>query len=167
LADEAQGEPLTTIAYRDGVLAADSLADGGSGKQVCQKLHRKQITEGRKTFDVVIGICGEVFAALTFVDWYGTGKPIPDTLLNIHSDFNCLILRPDGLYEVDNHCRTDKILDDMFAIGTGAHAARAAMLCGKSAVEAVRVAARIDKNTGGRIYFEALEAPTRGKKSKR
>lgn len=148
---------MTTIAYRDGILAADSLADGGCGKQVCQKLYRKQITEGRKTFEVIIGICGEVFAALTFVDWYGTGKPIPDTLLNITSNFSCLILRPDGLYEVDNHCRTDKVLDDMFAIGTGAHAARAAMYCGKSAVDAVRVAARIDKNTGGRVVAETLK----------
>lgn len=158
---------MTTIAVKDGIMAADSLATGGSGKQICQKLHRKQITEGRKTFDVVIGIAGEVFAALTFFDWYGTGKQIPDTILNIHSDFSCLILRPDGLYEVDNHCRPDLVLDESFAIGSGAQAARAAMLCGKSAVEAVRIAARLDHSTGGRVSMMMLDPPKPTRKKRR
>lgn len=55
---------MTTVAYRDGILAADSLATytteaGGSRKHTCRKLYRKRITEGRKSFDVVIATIGE------------------------------------------------------------------------------------------------------------
>lgn len=157
---------MTTIAYRDGVLAADSWAvysseAGGSRRHTCQKLYRKSITEGRKTFDVVIGTAGEGFPALVFVDWYGSGKPVPDVLQNLGGDFLCVVLKPDGLYEADVFCRLDKVKDEFYAIGSGAKAALAAMHCGKSAVEAVRIAARIDPYTGGRIVVESLEPKRR------
>lgn len=158
---------MTTIAFRDGIIAADSrltydTEHGGSRKHICTKLYRKRITEGKKTFDVIIGTAGMSSPALVFIDWYGTGKPIPDVLLNIESDFTCLILRPDGLYEADQFCRPDRILEDFYAVGSGAKEAMTAMRCGKSAVEAVRLAAQSDPYTGGRIVSESLTPIKRG-----
>lgn len=161
---------MTTIAYRDGIIAADSRVTvhteaGGARKHLCTKLYRKRITEGRKTFDVVIGTAGESFSALVFLDWYGSGKPMPDALRDLGGDFTCLILRPDGLYEADVYCRPEKIIEDFYAIGSGSKEAMTAMRCGKSAVEAVRLAAMSDPYTGGRIVSESLNKETqRGRK---
>lgn len=151
---------MTTIAYKDGVLAADSrlTVDHGSGARVhfCRKLFRKKITEGKKTFEVIVATAGEASSGMVFFDWYGTGKPIPEVLLHLGGDFTCLVLRPDGLFEFDVYCRAEKIEEDQYAIGSGAMAALAAMRCGKSALEAVRIAAQIDLYTGGRIVSESL-----------
>ena len=153
---------MTTIAYRDGVLAADSRLTADSGKHTCKKLFRKRITEGKKTFEVIIATAGHSSSGMVFHDWYGSGKPIPDVLIHHGGDFLCLVLRPDGLYEYDLYCRGERIEEEFYAIGSGAMAALAAMHCGKSAVDAVRIAARIDTYTGGRIVSESL-AP-RGRK---
>lgn len=153
---------MTTIAYKDGIIAADSRATytteaGGSRKHLCTKLYRKRVTEGKKTFDVIIATAGESSPALVFVDWYGTGKPIPEVLLHHGGDFTCLILTPKGLFEADVMCRPDPIIEPFYAIGSGAKEALAAMHCGKTAVEAVRVAAVYDPYTGGRIVCDALD----------
>jgi hypothetical protein len=149
---------MTTIAYRDGIIASDSWAVYDyDRKHTCQKLFRKRITEGKKSFDVIIATAGESSPSLLFVDWYGSGKPIPEMLVHHGGDFACLILTPKGLFEVDKMCRPEQVMDSFYAIGSGAKAALAAMHCGKSAVEAVRIAARIDPYTGGRIVHDSLQ----------
>jgi len=152
---------MTTIAYRDGILAADSRVthgeDGSARTHTCKKLFRKTITQGKKTFEVVIATAGESSPGMVFVDWYGTGKPIPDIFLHLGGDFTCLVLTPQGLFEYDVYCRAEEVLDDFYAIGSGAKVALGAMACGKSAIEAVRIAARYDPYTGGRIVSETLE----------
>lgn len=154
---------MTTIAYRDGILAADSRVthgeDGSARIHTCKKLFRKKITQGKKSFDVIIATAGESAPGMLFVDWYGTGKPIPDTFLHLGGDFLCLVLTPSGLFEFDVYCRGEEVSDDFYAIGSGAKAALGALHCGKSAVEAVRIAARIDPYTGGRIMTESLHKP--------
>lgn len=153
---------MTTIAFRDGVIAADSRSTieteaGGSTKHVCAKLFRKTIKEGRKTFDVIIGTAGEVGPALVYLDWYGTPGDPPRVLLDHDPDFTCLILRPDGLFEVDKFCRPDKVLEPFYAIGSGRKEALAVMHHGGSAVDAVRIAAKIDPFTGGKVHAMRLE----------
>ena len=153
---------MTTIAYRDGILAADSWATysseaGGARRHVCTKLYRKTVGEGKKTREVIIGTAGESAPACVFVDWFGSGRPIPEVLLQLGGDFACLVLTHDGLFEADVYCRLDRVQEEFFAIGSGAKAALAAMHCGKSAIEAVRIAARIDPYTGGRIVSMSLE----------
>lgn len=165
---------MTTIVcdVRAGVMASDSWVThsseaGGSRRGIGQKLFRKRITEGRKTFDVIIGTAGESSPALLFVDWYGTGQEPPQMLRELGGDFTCLILTPRGLFEADAYCRPESVLDPYWAIGSGAKAALAAMHCGKSAVEAVRVAARIDPYTGGRIVSMSLDEPVPRKRHRK
>lgn len=154
---------MTTIAYRDGVIAADSRVTHGENESArihsCKKLFRKTVTQGKKSFDVIIATAGESSPGMVFVDWYGTGKPIPEMFMHLGGDFICLVLSPQGLFEFDVYCRGEQVLDDFYAVGSGAKAALGAMHCGKSAIEAVRVAARIDPYTGGRITSETLYKP--------
>lgn len=159
---------MTTIAYRDGILAADSHATYGGGsahKHTCRKLFRKTIIENKKKVDVIIATAGDSSPGLVFVDWYGSGKPIPDTFLHIGGEFLCLVLTPKGLFEFDIYCRGEEVMDDFYAIGSGAPFALGAMAAGKCAYDAVRIAAKYDPYTGGKIHKESLVKEARNGRS--
>ena len=130
---------MTTIAYRNGVLAADSCATTGEADGAyqthCRKLFRKK--------DAIIATSGESSSGMVFVDWYG-GKVPPDKMLAGGADFICLVLTRSGLFEYDKWCRGEKILQPFYAIGTGAKAALSAMHAGSSAQRAVEIACMLD-----------------------
>lgn len=154
---------MTTIAFRDGVIAADSRAtvhteSGGDRFFTTEKLFRRIVGKGKQRREVIIATAGESAPSLVFVDWYGSGKPIPDQILHLDSDFTCLVVEKDGLYEVDKFCRPEKIIEKFYAVGSGTKAALAAMHCGKSALEAVRIAALIDPGTAAPFYSMRLKA---------
>lgn len=142
---------MTTIAYRAGILAADSQVtysgdeSAGSRKHRCQKLFRKKAFGG----EVIIATAGEGAPGMLFVDWYGKkGKP-PAVLAD--SEFTCLVLDEDGLWEFDNYCRAEPITEEFYAIGSGAKVALGAMHHGASAREAVEIAKLVDPYTGGEV----------------
>jgi len=140
---------LTTIAYKDGVIAADSCATdegsetAGAVKTQCEKLFRK-IVDGR---NVIIATAGETAPGLTFVQWYGSGKKRPSRLAD--ADFTVLVLDDGVLYESGPWCVLEKVMAPFYAIGSGRKCALAAMACGKTALEAVEVASLFDPYTAG------------------
>jgi hypothetical protein len=146
---------MTTIAFRDGVMAADSCISlqteaGGARKFRCEKLYRKFVKNARgKTETVIIGLAGESAPGLVFLDWYGTDKDKPTDLIEGGADFTALILTKRGLFEADAYCRPEKILNRFYAVGSGAKAAMGAMHAGATAIGAVKIAARIDPYTAG------------------
>jgi len=132
---------MTTIAYRFNILAADSQISvdtegGGSRKFKCEKLYNKD--------GAIIALAGDSTSGLIFLDWYGTGKRPSSRLIDGDADFTALVLRRDGLFEYDKWCRGDKILEEFYAIGSGAKAALGAMHMGADAVRAVEIACLID-----------------------
>ena len=132
---------MTTIAYRDGVLASDSLATIGDTKAhgSYQKI--------RRIGDFLVGAAGSVAASQDFVNWlkHGTEDDPPPK-----GQYNALIIDPRGrVREIEN----GSVLPvprgaKFFAIGSGAAYALAAMYAGASAPEAVKIAAKIDTSTG-------------------
>jgi hypothetical protein len=137
---------MTTIAYRSGVIAADSRTtthteEGGSRVFRCEKLYRK--FPGHPD-EVILGTAGETFSSLVFVDWYGTGKKRPSELIDGDADFTVLAFTRKGLFEYDKWCRGERILNSFYAVGSGAKAAMGAMHMGASAQKAVEIACRID-----------------------
>lgn len=148
---------MTTVAIRQGVMAADSCetyeSDGG-GHYVgqCRKLFRKG--------DAILATFGESTAGMVFVDWYGTNKKAPrDTFLNADSEFGVVVLTPDGVFLYDKWCRAERLEGEFFAFGTGAKVALGAMHAGASAAEAVRIAALVDLYTRGPVITETVEEP--------
>jgi hypothetical protein len=142
---------VTTIAYRDGVMAADTRGTDDSyhpGIYKCEKLFR---VDGD-----IIATAGEDTTGMLFVDWYGSkklgrrAKP-PARLVEGEADFCCLVLTKDGLFWYDKWCRPNKILDEFYAIGSGGAYAMGAMAHGATAEEAVRTAMRWDPYTGGDV----------------
>lgn len=150
---------MTTIAYRDGIIASDSRAtwdDWSMSK--CVKLYRVKSKVDPVKGDVIVGTAGSGSASLLFVDWLEAGGPpaLHDRGVNEYTEFECLIVHKSGIWMADRLCRLEQLDEDFWAAGSGRQAALAAMHCGKSAVEAVRIAARIDSFTGGRVVHMSL-----------
>lgn len=162
---------MTTIAFRDGILAADSRAvwaDSVIGR--CMKLYRVRSKVDPVKGDAIVGIAGVTSAAMLFIDWLEVGgEPrLHDRGVSDSLDFECLLVHKSGLWCSDRLCRLERVDDDFMAIGSGRMAALGAMHAGKGAIDAVRIATRIDPNSGGRVVSMTLapiaEKP-RGKKT--
>jgi hypothetical protein len=141
---------VTTIAYRSGIIAADSRETwetdgGGASVNNCEKLFRKRV--GKR--DVVIGTAGGSYSGMVFVDWFGSGKDIPTILsdLDLEEDFIVMVLDRGKVYTANHLCRLVEDVNPFIAIGSGRKAALAAMHCGRGAREAVAVACRVDPYT--------------------
>ena len=72
-------------------------------------------------------------------------------------DCEMVLLSPTGrIYTNENGSECMVITDRFYALGTGSQAALAAMHMGATPREAVRIAAKIDPNTGGRVVWKKL-----------
>lgn len=141
---------MTTVAFRDGVMASDSrYSDVSTGITVGPKLFKKKV--GKK--EHIIGICGDVYAAMVFVDWYGTeDKDLHKTLVDMTDDsFEVIIWDGKKLKSANRYCRLLEVGEPYFAIGSGGVHAITAMDCGKSSIQAVQLAMKRDPYSGGRI----------------
>lgn len=144
---------MTTIVYRDGVMAADSrftieTEAGGARMGRCEKLYRKTVKIGKRTEEHIIGVSGESSPALVYLDWYGSGKPVPEVFAVAGADFGALIYNRHGVFEVDAYCRPELVLEKFWAVGSGAKAALGAMHAGANARQACAIACKIDPYSG-------------------
>lgn len=162
---------MTTIAYRSGIIAADSRETwesdaGGASIGSCEKLFRKRV--GRR--EIIIGTAGGSYLGMVFVDWYdGTPKEPPIILRDAHleEDFDVLILDRGAVYTANHLCRPIEVTDPFIAIGSGRKAALAAMHCGRSAREAVAIACRVDPFTALPIKTMAMPGYHKGLEPRR
>lgn len=145
---------MTTIAYKAGLIAADSRETDGNTVGVCEKLFRKRV--GKR--DVVIATAGGSYAGMLFFDWFGSGKEPPSILstLNLEEDFDVLILDRGKVYTANHLCRPIEVITPFIAIGSGDMAALAAMHCGRGAREAVRIACKIDPYSAAPIVTMSM-----------
>lgn len=148
---------MTTVAFRDGIMAADSrYSETSVGATRGPKIFRKKV--GKR--EALIGIAGDVWAAMLFVDWYGTNNTeLYKTLTGMTDDgFSAMIWDKKKLFEANRYCRPTEIDEPYYAIGSGGVHAITAMDCGKSAAQAVQMAMKRDVYSGGRIVTLTLEA---------
>lgn len=151
---------MTTIVYRDGIMAADSRCTmnteaGGSRVSKCEKLYRKTTVDKE---DVIIGLAGDSGPGLVFLDWFGTGvKEPPASLIEGDGDFTALVLRRAGLFEYDKWCRGEQVRGRFYAVGSGAKAALGALYMGASAKRAVQIACKIDPYSAGPIVQMSIK----------
>lgn len=153
---------MTTIAYKDGVLAADTRATGACGiKSRFTKIYRLTSKVDPVRGPVLLGLTGDIYMAMRFKDWMEAGgvPTLHDWIDGDQTECDALIVHKSGLYSGSQLCRIVPNDEPYWAEGSGAHYAMAAMYCGKSAIEAVRVAAHFDSYTGGRIVSEVLDPP--------
>ena len=133
---------MTTIAYKDGVLAADRLLDEWLDCPKIFALKGGAYVAGSGNYDDIV----EVVAWLK-------GKQADAERPAITPDENDLLyVDGTGAYWLtDPFLKKVKITDPFYAVGTGAKYALGAMASGKTAIEAVAIAMKFDANTGGGI----------------
>jgi len=139
---------MTTIAYRSGLLAADTLISYTS----ITNGSREKIA---KCGGFTVALAGPAWLRRPLEAWCAGGCPeddVPQVLLDHGNDFSALIIdnTTGDLFEFDNGYLLP-IFADYTAIGSGALLALGAMAHGASAEEAVEAASKHDKNTGGPV----------------
>ena len=147
---------MTTITFKNGVMAADTLCVNLPGDIKSKAIKLKKISIKRKP--VLIGIAGAMILHYC-IDWIKAGcmlEKFPESLKGL--DFYLLVAEQNKKpkYVYDKGIVT-YIEEDFCAIGSGAPVALGAMWSGKSAVEAVRIASYIDLCTGSEIESISFE----------
>lgn len=153
---------MTTIVYRDGVMAADScetIEEESAGDHVrkCAKLFRYD--------GYLIGLQGESTPGMVFLNWFtgfkgmpGVHTKRPDELVDSDADFTALVVTPRGqVFEFDRWCIATRRYGGFHAVGSGVKAALGALHMGASAPAAVRIAAKIDPYTRGPVHVMRLK----------
>ena len=145
---------MTTIAYKDGVIAHDGLVCSGNG--IIGKSFPKVFWVNKKVlgFDVIcIAVAGDS-SSRHFLEneelSYKTEVPggLSFNAIAITSDNNVIYIDSnDG----DSYLHINVIEADYHAIGSGSDYALGAMMAGASPVESVRIASEFDTGTGGSI----------------
>jgi ATP-dependent HslUV protease subunit HslV len=140
---------MTTVAYRDGIMVSDTQCTGSSyGKTRVRKIIR--LSDGS-----LFAGAGDYLAILALREWAEAGfegkRPAKT------GDSQCLLVRPDRtVLHMGGNGKPYEILDEFSAIGSGCDYALGAMAAGKSAQEAVEIAAAYDSMTSGPFLVESL-----------
>jgi hypothetical protein len=140
---------MTTIAFRWGVLASDSMCCRGSwiNPYPAEKLFR--LPDGG-----VAGVTGEYAEAMGFVAWLQGHEQADRPPL---SEASVIRLHKDGSLTIYEGSASYDIKPDFAAFGSGGMAANAAMYMGADAAKAIEVASLLDDGTGGKIVTMKCE----------
>ena len=134
---------MTTVAWKDGVLAADKKAsDGDTGHRVTKLLRTKSHA---------IAFAGNFVVGRLFVKWYPCKRG--DCPLDEDTEALVMDLGTGECFEWGCDGFPILIEDRFTAIGTGAAFAIGAMAMGGTAIEAVEIASEWDNNSGLGINF--------------
>lgn len=139
---------MTTIAVSQTEMSADSSLDLRDGiKNFTQKIHFTP-------FGIAAG-SGYSEECNIFLDFLK--GDIDKSQIYPMINFRGVLLNDSGITLFDSRLNATRIESDIFAIGSGAQAALAAMHCGKGTREAVEIASRIDADTSLPVQCVALK----------
>jgi ATP-dependent protease HslVU (ClpYQ) peptidase subunit len=147
---------MTTVTFKDGIMAADSRQSHTYIDQV----------EAKKIYIVngdVIGLAGSLADFPKFLKWYKQEKNnIGDIIESKHeiTNIEALVHHKGKLYHFDENCIAIP-MGNIAAIGSGGEAAMGAMLAGVSAPEAVKIACQLDMYSSEPIKYVEVENPVK------
>lgn len=100
----------------------------------------------------LFGACGEAQDSVAVREWLEGGeKP------KVGDGFHAILIKNGDLYVIENKLVLMKPTRRFFAVGSGRDFAMAAMLLGKTAKEAIAIAAQLDVDTGEKIDVLKLQ----------
>lgn len=145
---------MTTIAWDGKTLAADRrVTCGGVTDAKVHKIVRRE--DG-----ALAGSAGNTSLGAAFKRWFLSGEPGERPPLSREQETaNGVIIRPSGLIEIHDVCGWYEAEAPHYALGSGWEIALGAMAAGASAEEAVRIAAKLDGNTGDEVETLTLPPP--------
>jgi hypothetical protein len=144
---------MTTIAFANGVLAADSLTSFG---EIRGGINTKIAKRG----SILAAAAGTTALCQAFMDWFRAGMngDPPAMKLDDFTAWGVLFYADDGIASL-NEAGWERCRTPLWTNGSGGEIALGAMGAGKSPEEAVRIAARFDKSTGGEITVLSRHEP--------
>lgn len=140
---------MTCIAYRDGIMAADSEMNISGVKSLCTKIAKKN--------GHLIGMCGENCPPLD--DFLDAFADLDEEARKLMKEFNfaALVVTPAGEMQLwDRLMVFEPLKTDFYAIGSGGDVALGAMDMGASATRAVKAACKWSAGVGGRVVRRKL-----------
>lgn len=162
---------MTTIAYRAGIMAADSRAFAGDKMPIGSKNKLHVLSNGA----LVAASSNDVGATDSFASWcramVDAGEDLPNMSTGSDYGVQALLVWIDGTvhYWHEGRCFSGPLEGEFFAIGSGEQFAYGAMMAGVSAEQAVRAACVCDPWTDFPVRTARLEpapSPAPRKKSK-
>lgn len=135
---------MTTIAYRDGVMASDTGESSGS-------VWVGSVDKIIKTGGLLVGASGCVDACETCLNFFTEGGKVEDFKNTLSGDFEAVVTDGKRLWHTENKMKMYGIRASFFAMGSGMKIALGAMAMGANAKEAVEVACQFDKNSRGPV----------------
>lgn len=124
-------------------MAADTRMNVGDFYFPCKKIVRV----GNK----LIGAAGTNTETTKFIQYMEdliTDEFTPKPKIKKDADFEALVMDDEGLYYYEHDCIPNKILREFHAIGSGGAPTLAALLCGKTPEQAVKIACEINSQCG-------------------
>jgi ATP-dependent HslUV protease subunit HslV len=140
---------MTTIAYRNGCIAADSASFAGwSRNGTCRKIARNAAGD-------LAGVCGSATYMGEFLRWFEGNEdgPPPEARVDDGCTDCALIIRRDGRAMQFEKGGSFSLSGDWFALGSGGPEARGAMHAGADAPRAVMAGIDLDAFSAGPIAF--------------
>lgn len=131
---------MTTIAFRDGIIAFDTLITADE----------KVFSTKDKAFkinDYIVGCAGNLTDIEKFLNWVKSDMPEEKPKISIEA----ILIKGNKVNIVSDNCVFSKMAGKFCAIGTGANYALGAMEMGATAKQAVAIARKYDRLTGRKI----------------
>lgn len=144
---------MTVIAFKDGVLAADKRSLNGRRANTVTKIFRAR--SGHE----LLAVSGDLACGLELVDWYNAGADphqLPPFQRSLENYVPLLIVRPGGLFLLENATVPFQIEEPFFAMGSGRDYALMAMHLGRSAIEAVELTSQLTTCCGNGVDYLRL-----------
>lgn len=140
---------MTTIAYRDGVMAADGRMVFDSTIMSDDTIKIFRLSDG-----ALMAITGEESYGRAIINALETED---EELPQAPGDVNALLVEVDGTIKLfDGIGEFGVVETNYIALGTGAAFAYGALDSGCTAEEAVKAAIKRDPSSGGRVHIERL-----------
>lgn len=139
---------MTVIAFRDGLMSADSLMSSGGTRAGWVR----KVAKGKGGH--LGGVAGEAGAGLKFLQWVEKGAKgkMPG------GDISAIFVKPDGsVFLIDKTAILIPSDAPFYATGTGGDLALGVMAAGAEADEAVLAAIKFDVHCGGAVTSVRLD----------
>jgi hypothetical protein len=150
---------MSTVSYKDGIMAADTAAYRGHGSApMGEKWKVKRLKDGSLLgiTSAVVGLPDSFFRLM-----YGGGWEVVHLDLPQSYDLEAILVTPEGeVFHYNNGPSfTGPLEAEHFAIGSGYKPAMVAMDLGKSAVEAIFIACNYDEHSALPVRSLLLKQP--------
>jgi ATP-dependent protease HslVU (ClpYQ) peptidase subunit len=136
---------VTTIAYANGVIAADTLATWGTTRDGF-------VDKIAKRGPFLAGTSGSIVASQAFLDWFNGGmRGDPPSMPDGDATTFGVIVTPEDLILTWGPRGWERTRNQTVAMGSGGEFAQGAMAMGATPEQAVKVAIQFDTKSGGEV----------------